>query len=942
MQPTKGSFPGYTVVDSSEVHHQHLTESELHKLLVMWNATDSPYPDTVALHQLIEAQVEKTPQQTAQIFEGQTRTYRELNNEANQLAHQLLWAGVKPDTLVGVCMERSLEMVISLLAVLKAGGAYVPLDPTYPQERLAYMIQDAQASVLLTQSHLRERLPADGAMIMVVDPGWNAKIAGDESNPVSAVQPDHLAYMIYTSGSTGKPKGVMNTHRGICNRLYWMQQAYQLTYADRVLQKTPFSFDVSVWEFFWPLLTGATLVIARPGGHQDPAYIASIIDTQHITTLHFVPSMLQIFLLENNLEQRCHSLKRVICSGEALPSDLQERFFARFPEPIQLHNLYGPTEAAVDVTAWQCQRGDQHVVIVPRGDPMHHADLVPIGYPIANTQIYILDSAGQPVPVGVAGELYIGGIGVARGYHNRPELTAEKFVRDPFSNNPQARLFRTADLARYRSDGAIEFLGRIDHQVKIRGVRIELGEIEVALRSHPAVRDAVVVAYEVSSGDKRLVAYLVPPRNQGRDLSTPPVNVLQEYLTRSLPAVMVPSTYIWLAALPLTPNGKVDRRALPAPDLARRTSSEEAFVAPASMNQHLLGQIWEDLLNVRPIGMKDNFFYVGGHSLLATRLIDRIEQVFGKRLSLATLFAGPTIEQLAFALETEEEGKTRAPIVAVQASGSKKPFFYLHGAWDSDAFYCFQLARHLTTDQPFYALAPYRFESGDVILTVEEMATIHLQAIRKIQPEGPYLLGGFCNGGVVAYEIARQLLAQGERVERLVLIEPGYAYTLHLLAHGVVNLVSRLLGFSKEQQIEFFLRLRHIFKYLIGQRKSVANLKGFSIVDPSILTLTPTTYALLQDQYALFDWVIAGYSYAPYSDKIKMIWAQQEPYRGVWQRKAAQENTIEVEFVPGTHIGCRTEYIQYLAEALERSLNHSQTIGLKRRSLSESIAVSVE
>jgi amino acid adenylation domain-containing protein len=922
-----------------------LTSAERELLQVQWNDTTVAYPQDHCLHRCFESQARQTPAAVAVVFAQGQLTYQELNRQANQLAHRLQRAGIKPDTLVGVYMERSLEMVVSLLAVLKAGGAYVPLDPIYPQARLAYMIQDAQVPVLLTQSHLLACLPDSGATIITVNPGWNATIEGQESNLASATQPDHLAYMIYTSGSTGNPKGVMNTHRGICNRLHWMQHAYQLTHEDRVLQKTPFSFDVSVWEFFWPLITGATLVVARPGGHQDPAYIASMIETQHITTLHFVPSMLKAFLLEAKLEQRCRSLKRVICSGEALPVDLQELFFARFPAPVQLYNLYGPTEAAIEVTAWQCRRNERRVGImqtcgvvacVPcatglhrvgaRHNPYSSADLVPIGYPIANTQIYILNPAGQPAPIGVPGELYIGGVGVARGYHNQPELTAEKFVRDPFSNNSQARLFKTGDLARYRSDGAIEFLGRIDHQVKIRGVRIELGEIEVTLRHHPAVHDAVVVAHEANPGDTRLIAYLVPAQNQGV------VSALQEHVTRNLPAFMLPSTFVWLDALPLTPNGKVDRRALPAPDLAKRTS-EDSFVPPVSMIHHLLCQIWEDLLNIRPIGIKDNFFYIGGHSLLAARLVDRIEQVFGKRLPLTTLFASPTIEQLACALQTE--GMMRAPVVAVRASGSKKPFFFLHEAWESGAFYCFQLARHLTKDQPFYALAPYQFEEGEVIPTLEEIATKQLRSICTMQSEGPYLLGGFCNGAILAYEIARQLYAQGQRVERLILIDPACPPALHMLAYNVINFIGHRFGFTKQQQGEVFLRVRHTFKYLMRQRKNVADLNAFRDIDPSILTLVPTTSALLQDHYGLFDWMRAEYSYEPYSDNITIIWAEQEPFHGLWRRKAAQESTIEVQFVPGTHVSCRIEYVQYLGEALERCLFSSplppETAGEKKK-----------
>ncbi|MBO0791013.1 MAG: amino acid adenylation domain-containing protein, partial [Ktedonobacteraceae bacterium] len=395
-----------------------LTEVERHQILIEWNDTQSDYPEHACIHQLFEAQVEKTPEEVAVVFEGERLTYDELNRRANRIAHTLREMGVGPDTLVGVAMERSLEMVVALLAVLKAGGAYVPLEPLYPKERLLYMIEDARLAIVLTQQRLRDLLPQESLRVLCLDDEQQLLASGREENPDSAVQPDNLVYMIYTSGSTGKPKGVMNIHRAVCNRLHWMQQAYQLTPADRVLQKTPFSFDVSAWEFFWPLLNGARLVVARPRGHQDPAYLISLIEEQQVTTTHFVPSMLQAFLDQTGLE-RCTSLKRVICSGEALSFELQRRFFSLLD--AELYNLYGPTEAAIDVTHWTCQRDSSDTT-------------VPIGRPIANTQLYILNQALQPVPVGAVGELYIGGIGLARGYYNRPELTDEKFIADPFSS----------------------------------------------------------------------------------------------------------------------------------------------------------------------------------------------------------------------------------------------------------------------------------------------------------------------------------------------------------------------------------------------------------------------------------------------------------------------------------------------------------------------------
>jgi microcystin synthetase protein McyA len=479
-----------------------LARPELRQVLAEWNDYRAPYPGDCLLHELFEAQVERTPDRVAVEYEGRHLSYRELNRRANQVAHHLRALGVEPDTLVGVCMNRSLELVVALYGVLKAGGAYVPIDPEYPQERIAYMLQDAGLSVLLSETRLVDQLPVHDRKTICLD-DWG-KIAGEDTvNPGAATAPMNLAYMIYTSGSTGRPKGAMNTHRGICNRLLWMQDQYCLAEADRVLQKTPFSFDVSVWEFFWPLSVGARLVVTRPGGHRDAAYLVKLIMGRQVTVLHFVPSMLRVFLEEPGV-QNCRSLRDVICSGEALPHELQERFFDLLP--ARLHNLYGPTEAAVDVTHWTCQRHDKR-------------ETVPIGRPIANTQVYILNRFMQPVPIGVPGELYIGGVQVGRGYHNHPELTAEKFVPDPFLDGASSRLYKTGDLCRWFPDGTIDYLGRLDHQVKINGCRVELGEIEATLGRHSVVQQCVVTAQEDGTGGKRLVAHVVPNPEYQIDLS---------------------------------------------------------------------------------------------------------------------------------------------------------------------------------------------------------------------------------------------------------------------------------------------------------------------------------------------------------------------------------------------------------------------------------------
>jgi amino acid adenylation domain-containing protein len=518
-----------------------LLSDEERRALIKWNDTAAAYHEGLRLHQLIEAQVERTPDAVAIVFEDEQLTYAELNRQANRVARYLNGIGAGPETRVGICLERSTQMVVGLLGVLKAGGAYVPLDPSYPLERLEFMLKDARASILLTQETLATTLLSRHARVVCLDRDLESINRESAENPAGGVTADNLAYVIYTSGSTGQPKGAMNTHRGICNRLLWMQDAYNLTEADRVLQKTPFSFDVSVWEFFWTLMTGARLVVARPGGHHDTAYLIDLIEARQINALHFVPSMLQVFLEEPELD-RCRGLKRVICSGEALPFELQERFFARLN--AELHNLYGPTEAAVDVTRWRCRPHDE-------------LGTVPIGHPIANTQIHLLDEHLQPVPVAVAGELYIGGANLGRGYLNRPDLTAERFIPNPFDSDAGSRLYRTGDLARRLPDGSVEFLGRVDNQVKIRGFRVELGEIEAALNKHPAVRESVVLAGADARGAKRLTAYVVPAQERA-----PTSGELRTFLTQRLPGYMAPSAFFILNEMPLTPNGKVDRRQL--------------------------------------------------------------------------------------------------------------------------------------------------------------------------------------------------------------------------------------------------------------------------------------------------------------------------------------------------------------------------------------------
>ncbi|MGB3656117.1 MAG: amino acid adenylation domain-containing protein [Rivularia sp. (in: cyanobacteria)] len=628
-----------------------LTASEQHQLLVDWNDTQVEYSQYQSIHELFETQVEKTPDAVAVVFENQQLTYRELNIKANQLADYLRSLGVKPEVLVGICVERTSSgeasltplMVIGLLGILKAGGAYVPLDPNYPQQRLAFMLEDSQTPILLSQQHLVENLPHHKAQVICLDSDWDKIAHHNSENLTCNLNSRNLAYVIYTSGSTGKPKGAMNTHQGVCNRLQWMQDTYKLTTADRVLQKTPFSFDVSVWEFFWTLMTGACLIIAKPEGHRDSNYLVKLIKQQQITTLHFVPSMLQIFLDEPDIEN-CQYLKRVFCSGEALSFELQNKFFARC-QNVELHNLYGPTEAAIDVTFWHCQ-------------PDNQKKIVPIGRPIANTQIYILDKELQIVPVGVPGELHIGGVGLARGYLNRPQLSFEKFIANPFSNQPGEKLYKTGDLARYLGNGTIEYLGRIDNQVKIRGFRIELGEIETVLQQIPEIKQAVVIVRD-RSNFQRIVAYIVTDANSPE----PEFEYLREFLQRKLPDYMIPSDFVVLNSLPLTPNGKLDYRALPAAEITLKSNHQR--VLPRNPIENQLAEIWAQILQTTEISIDENFFELGGHSLLATQIMSKIRQTWQIELPLSRLFEMPTIALLSAeitkTLEQQEEKSIKAP-----------------------------------------------------------------------------------------------------------------------------------------------------------------------------------------------------------------------------------------------------------------------------------------
>ena len=721
-----------------------LTEAERHTLLVEWNATEADYPREASIQALFEDQVERTPDSVAYISEKATLTYRELNQRANQLAHHLRSCGVGPDVLTGICMDRSTEMIIGLLGILKAGGAYVPLDPDYPAERLAYMISDSAMPVLVTQSALLDRLPELTAQTICLDTGWDEISRQSTENPPLLNNPDNLAYVIYTSGSTGKPKGVQVPHGAVVNFLAGMAREPGLTGDDVLLAVTTLSFDIAVLELFLPLVVGAKTVLASREAALDGVQLKEALTNDGITVMQATPATWRVLLAAG---WEGSDRLTVLCGGEAFPRDLAPELIKR---ASRVWNMYGPTETTIWSTCYQVTDPDGPVLI---------------GHPIDNTQTYILDNAMQPVPIGVPGELYIGGSGVTRGYLNRPDLTSRHFVTDPFSTDPQALLYKTGDLARYLPDGNIEYLGRLDNQVKVRGFRIELGEIEAVLADDPAVEQAAVTVREDRPGDTRLVAYLVPCT--GHDLQ---VHELRAHLRKQLPEYMIPQHFVTLDQLPLTPNGKIDRKALPPLDTADILKAD-SYCAPRNSLELQLVNIWSEVLGNTTIGIRDNFFDIGGHSLIAVRLFSKIQRLTAKNLPLATLYQAPTIEQMAEILLLDNWQPLWSSLVPIQPAGSKPPFFCIHGAGGNVLLYR-DLARFLGDDQPFYGIQSRGLDGKPPFHTrIEDMAADYIEEIKKLQPEGPYYLGGYCMGGQIAYEVAQQLQKQGQKIALVALFD---------------------------------------------------------------------------------------------------------------------------------------------------------------------------
>ncbi len=776
-------------------------------MLVEWNPTVVPAPQAACVHELFERHAELTPEALALEAGEQRLTYAELNARANRLARNLQALGVGPGSLVGLFAERSPEMVVGMLAVLKAGGAYVPLDPAYPAERLAYLLADSQVPVLLTQEHLASALPPSDVRVLFLEDMPGASLEGEAENLPRVATPADLAYVIYTSGSTGNPKGVQVERRNLANLIRWHLTAFSFAPGDRAAQTAAPAFDACAWEVWTCLCAGASLHFPDTHTRLSPPDLRDWL-LEHQITHCFLPTPLAERVLTLPWPEKA-PLRWLFVGGDTLHSSPPPGL------PFALSNNYGPTENTVVSTS-----GVIPAAVAGRGP------LPSIGRPVAGTEAYILDSNGRPVPVGVAGELCLGGASLARGYLGRAALTAEKFVPHPYSERPGARLYRSGDLARFRVDGGIEFLGRTDDQVKIRGHRVEPGEVAQALSGHAGVRSCAVLARADGQGtDKRLVAYVAAKESLLE-------SELRTWLQGCLPPYMLPSAYVFLAELPLSANGKLDRRALPVPDAARPEVGED-FLAPRNPREVQLTRIWERLLEVKPVSVRDDFFELGGHSLLAMRLLEEVREAFGQSVTLPVLFEKPTIEALAIVLQqqtpaaeaqslgnrlsrlgqrlsrlfegdaverqvqqaveklkgafplpflfgqrshspAETDAPNRpsgSPIVAIQPAGGRRPFFCIHPVGGSVLCYI-ELARHLHKEQPFYGLQSPGLADGQPLLdSIEKMAAHYIKAMRRVQPAGPYLLGGWSLGGVVAYEMAQQLEQQGQRVDLLALLD---------------------------------------------------------------------------------------------------------------------------------------------------------------------------
>lgn len=749
-----------------------LSNEDMNRTIVEWNDTYANYPLDQGIHILFQQQVDKTPNNVAIRFEDQELTYRELDDKSSKLANYLIDIGVQSEDLVALCMDPSVEMIISLLGIIKSGGAYLPIDPIYPDVRKQYLMSDSGCKYLVTRNHLLEDIPLTSSIVINFDEKWHEAEKMNASLPKVKIESTSLAYVIYTSGSTGNPKGVLIEHKGLCNLALAQIKAFGVSSESRILQVASFSFDASVSEVFMALLSGATLVMAPKAKLYPGPELIKLLNDQKITTITLTPSA-----LARLAEDKIIYLQDLVVAGEAGSRDLLTKWAAK----LNLHNAYGPTEGTVCATIASRISG-------------HEA--TNIGKPLENATIYILDTHLQPVPVGVHGELHIGGAGLARGYLNRPELSREKFIPNPFSTEIGSRLYKTGDMACFKENGNIEFIGRIDHQVKIRGYRIELGEIESVMLQHVAINQVIVTDLVDNTGDKKLIAYYI---SENRDQNI--INDLRKYMKDRLPDYMVPSTFVEIEKIPLTPNGKLDKAALPMPD--KKAGSKEG-TAPRNETEKRLAKIWMELLSVNNVSIEDDFFDLGGHSLLGVDLVTKITKIFNKELPLTSILENSKLYELAEILSQEHEVKSSKTIVPLKVTGNRAPFFCIHGRAN-------EIVKYIHEDQPFYWL---HHSAGSVkaeYMSVEDIASKHIDEIKTVQPVGPYYLGGFSFGGLVAFEVAQQLTTRGEEVAFLALFDSTRPKNIKAKENKLGSVIDDLN--IKETSIE---KIQHLCKKLFN------------------------------------------------------------------------------------------------------------------------------
>ena len=882
-----------------------LTPEEYHRILVEWNANETDYPGDKGIHQLFEAQVARAPNRTAVVHNSKELSYNELNRRANQLAHYLMDLGVKTDIPVGLFVERSFDMAIGVLGILKAGGAYLPLDPGYPQERLAFMIHDSKTPVIVTQKRIAESLPEHEAKTVSIDSDWDLIMKKDEKNPSVRSFTANLAYVMYTSGSTGQPKGVLVPHGGVVNHCLAVTAQYDIRSDDRVLQFFSINFDGSVEELFPAWSVGAAVILRSQEMSASTADFMHWIEKEDITVIDLPTAYWHELVKGLALSGKSlpKTLRVVIVGGEKASMSAFKTWAELAKGRVRWFNTYGPTECTVVSTVYEPDDS------VECGET--RLDL-PIGRPIANTRIYVLDKNLQPLPVGVPGEMLIGGAGVAKGYLNRPKLTAERFIKDPFSDKPNDRLYKTGDLVRYLPDGNIEFMGRTDFQVKFRGFRVEPGEIERVIDQHPLVRESLVMLREDVPGRKFLAAYWT-----AKEGTVPTPTELRDFLKEKLPEYMVPAAFVLMDAFPLSPNGKVDRKALPVPETTG-IESEAPYGAPTNQRERVLARIWSEVLGIKRVGIHDNFFELGGHSLLTLQVLDRAHRE-GIDLTPQQMFKYQTIADLVAVLESkssvDKETTSWSSLVPLQPDGSRPPFFLIHTT-PGDILGYGNLVHHLGPDQPCYgfqSLGLYQPEQAH--RSIEEMAAYYVRLLLSFRPEGPYILGGWCYGGIVAVEMAQQLVAQGHKIDLLVLIDT-WARPPESGSYGFyLNRVGCFLRMGTRRWIRYLKA-----KVERKMRRGAQNVSSVLAVDLEYGHLANRKHVLKMNMQA-----VKGYRSRPYPGRV-ILFNADDPGDGIvpdpksgWSTLAAE---IETHPIASSHRDMLQEpQVKFLAEQIRECID---------------------